>query len=82
MGIAIKFGKILFELRAASGLSQQKLADDSDLERTFISLLERGKRQPTITTLFNLSKALGISPHELVLRIETEMAIENTKKSG
>jgi transcriptional regulator with XRE-family HTH domain len=82
MGIEIVFGKILSELRAASGLSQQKLADASDLERTFISLLERGKRQPTITTLFNLSKALGISPHDMVLRIETEMAMEKSKKSG
>lgn len=64
------FGIILKRIRIDKGISQEDLAYDSDLDRTFISLLERGQRQPTIATLFKLAKSLGIKPSEMVKILE------------
>jgi len=67
------FGKVLRELREENQLSQEKLAEYCELDRTYISLLERGLRQPTITTIFKLSKALNISPSLLIEKVETNL---------
>lgn len=64
------FGKVLRGLRETNNISQEKLAEYCDLDRTYISLLERGLRQPTITTLFKLSKALNVSPSDFILKVE------------
>ena len=68
------FGTVLRELRENKKLSQEKLAEFCDLDRTYISLLERGLRQPTITTLFKLSDALSIKPSELVELVDMKLA--------
>lgn len=65
-----QFGKVLRELRNRAGLSQEQLGLECNLDRTFISLLERGLRQPTLTTLFILAQKLNVSPTEIVKRIE------------
>ena len=52
------FGQILKDLRNERGLSQQQLAFDSDLDRTYISLLERGLRLPTLGTVLILLRCL------------------------
>lgn len=65
------FGAVLKELRTERGLSQQKLALESDFDRTFISLLERGLRQPTLGTIFRLSRVLELSPAHIVELVET-----------
>jgi transcriptional regulator with XRE-family HTH domain len=49
-------------------MSQEALADAADVDRTYVSLLERGLRQPTLETLFNLSRALSVSPATIVSR--------------
>ncbi|MDO1451692.1 helix-turn-helix transcriptional regulator [Rhodocytophaga aerolata] len=64
------FGKVLQEMRKERHLSQEKLAELCELDRTYISLLERGLRQPTLATLFKLAAALEINPSELVVRVE------------
>lgn len=64
------FGKVLRELRESKQLSQEKLAEYCELDRTYISLLERGLRQPTITTIFKLAKALNISPSALIEKVD------------
>ncbi|MBP7508453.1 MAG: helix-turn-helix transcriptional regulator, partial [Prolixibacteraceae bacterium] len=58
--IAQTFGNVLCELRKEKNISQEKLAEYCDLDRTYISLLERGLRQPTLTTIFKISSALKI----------------------
>lgn len=65
-----QFGKVLRELRKQAGLSQEQLGLECNLDRTFISLLERGLRQPTLTTLFVLAHKLNVSPVEIVKKIE------------
>ena len=64
------FGQILRELRVSKQLSQEKLAELADLDRTYISLLERGQRQPTIRTLFQIAKALNIKPSKIIETVE------------
>ena len=71
-----KFGIILKRLREDKNMSQEFLANDSDLDRTFISLLERGERQPSISTLFKLAASLGIKPSEIIKELED--AYENS----
>jgi transcriptional regulator with XRE-family HTH domain len=67
------FGKVLRTLREGKNLSQEKLAEYCDLDRTYISMLERGLRQPTISTIFKIADALDISPSELVRQVELEI---------
>lgn len=58
----IAFGKVLKELRQKKQVSQELLAYESSLDRTFISLLERGLRQPSLATILQIAKALNVSP--------------------
>jgi len=66
------FGKVLKENRQKAGVSQENLAFDAGFNRTFISMLERGLRQPTLSTLFRLGRALKISPSDLVRQVESD----------
>jgi transcriptional regulator with XRE-family HTH domain len=59
--ILYRFGIQLRLLRLQHGISQEKLAEMSGLHRTYIGDLERGKRNPSLTTMYQLSKALGVS---------------------
>lgn len=70
MSVEEIFGLILREYRTTKGLSQEELAHRSNLDRTFISLLERGKRRPTINTIFNIADTLEINAYEIVRRVE------------
>jgi transcriptional regulator with XRE-family HTH domain len=67
------FGQVLRELREDKKLSQEKLAEFCDLDRTYISLLERGLRQPTLTTIFSLSKALDIKPSKMIEKVQSHI---------
>lgn len=71
------FGLILQELRKEKAYTQEELAHRSNLDRTYISLLERGLRTPTIVTLFKISAALEIQPEDFVSKIK--VADENSK---
>jgi transcriptional regulator with XRE-family HTH domain len=64
------FGKALQEFRKARNVSQEKLALDAGFDRTFVSLLERGLRSPTMRTLIALSAELDVRPSEIVQRME------------
>ena len=63
-------GRALRAFREAAGLSQEQLGLDSGVQRNFISLIETGQNQPTITTLFKLAEALGVKPSKLVAEAE------------
>jgi transcriptional regulator with XRE-family HTH domain len=71
-GAAVVFGSVLKRLRGARGLSQERLATDSGLDRTFISLLERGHRQPSLGTLEHISHALDMTLVDLISEVENE----------
>jgi len=61
-----KLGKIIQKRRLELGFSQEKLGQISNLHRTYISLLERGLRSPTITTTIKVARALNINISELL----------------
>lgn len=56
--------------RATAGLSQEALAHQSGLDRTYVSQVERGKRNVTISVLARLAAALGTTPDRLLRREE------------
>lgn len=63
-------GAAVRELRAERGLSQEALAQASELHPTYLSGIERGARNPTWRTLGRLCDALGVDLSELVRRAE------------
>lgn len=60
------FGQVLRKYRQAAGLTQEQLGLESGVQRNFISLIETGQNQPTISTIFKLASALGQKPLKLV----------------
>ena len=64
--VAVVFGTILREVRDGIGLSQEQVAEGAEMDRTYPSLLERGRRQPTLYMLLCLAAALDIDPAVLV----------------
>ncbi len=72
MDVSVAFGKVLLRLRRERGLSQEALAGEADLQRKYISLLEKAEYQPKISTVFRLAEALGQSPAEFVALIDAE----------
>jgi transcriptional regulator with XRE-family HTH domain len=67
------FGLVLKNIREECGITQEALALQSDLDRTYISLLERGLRMPTIATLFKMSPALKKTPSEIISIVEKKL---------
>lgn len=65
-----KFGIVLHDLRKEAKLSQEKLAELAGHDRTYISLLERGIKQPSLTIIFDLAKALNLSASTIIQAVE------------
>jgi transcriptional regulator with XRE-family HTH domain len=62
----VRFGRNLRARRLDAGLSQQALARACRLHRTEISLLERGLREPRLSTIVRLARALRVAPEALL----------------
>ncbi|WP_457326274.1 helix-turn-helix domain-containing protein [Roseateles sp. P5_E11] len=71
MDLAITFGQVLRRLRKQAGLTQEQLGFEAGVERNFISMLERGERQPSLTTLMKLARPLHSSASHLVALVES-----------
>jgi transcriptional regulator with XRE-family HTH domain len=59
-------GRNFARLRRAKGLTQEEIEARSGFSQQYLSSLERGRRNPTVITLFELAQALKISHVELV----------------
>lgn len=77
--LAVAFGRVLRRYRLSTGLSQEKLALEAGLQRNYISLLELGQNQPTITTLFKLAVVLSIEPEQIVEAVRIEAEAEQSR---
>ena len=69
----LPFGAALRRLRLAAGMSQEQLGLEAGVQRNFISLIETGQNQPTISTIVKLARALGMKASELVAEAEAEV---------
>ncbi len=76
------FGKVLREIRNEHSLSQEELGLESNYHRTYISLLERGRKSPSLNTIFQLAAALGISASEILRRTEARVGQASRRYSG
>ena len=74
MDAAVVFGLTLRKLREESGLTQEQLGFEAGLRRTYISILELGQQQPTLTTILKLARPLRRSAGEIVGLVEAELA--------
>ena len=59
------FGVRVRALRHELGISQEELAERSELDRTYISGVERGVRNVSLVNIFKIAEALGVSPKTL-----------------
>ncbi|MBI3661694.1 MAG: helix-turn-helix transcriptional regulator [Acidobacteria bacterium] len=64
------FGTELRKLRETRGLTQEELAERAGVHRTYVSLLERNKKSPTLDVLFRVCRALRIAPSKMIARVE------------
>ncbi len=63
---SVAFGQRLRELRAERSVSQDDLASRTDVHPTAIGRLERGAREPRLTTILRLARGLGVEPGKLL----------------
>ena len=68
--LAEQFGILILSRRRALGLSQEALAGKASLHVTYVSLVERGKRAPTIVVVKKLADALGSTMTSLMQELE------------
>lgn len=71
--VHLGFGRALRELRVERGLSQEGFARLCGLDRTYVSGIERGERNPSLTNIHKLAETLGVRVSELAARAETRM---------
>ena len=70
MTLEAAFGQVIKQLRSDHGFSQEKLSFESGLDRSFISQLECGLKQPSLVTIFQLAKSLQTSPAHIIESVE------------
>ncbi len=68
--IVRRFGHAVRRRRVEAGFSQESLARAAKVHSTYISLVERGLRDPRLTSIAKLARALKISPADLVFEAE------------
>lgn len=71
-------GRNFARIRREKGLTQEQVEARSGFSQQYLSGLERGKRNPTVITLYELAEALGVSHVELVV----EAGVDSHQKSG
>jgi len=71
--VNVAFGRVLAKARAKAGLSQERLAEQAAVHRTYVSQIERGLKSPTLTVLFKICRTLNVPASSLVRRAETEI---------
>lgn len=68
----IRFGCVVRNIRMASSLTQEDLAAQSGLDRSYIGGIERGERNPTLAVIEKIADGLGISLAELFSSYSTQ----------
>lgn len=71
------FGLVVRELRQSLNWSQEVLAEETGLDRTFISQLETGRKQPSLLTIFRLARSFQVESSYLLLQVEARLQAAN-----
>ena len=71
--LSAAFAEVVREQRAKLGVSQEDLAHDAGLHRTYVGLIERGLRNPTIEVGHALALALGTTLSDLIRRADRRL---------
>lgn len=66
MDVVQLLGENVRHYRKLKGMTQEQLALEAEMERSYVSDLERGTRNPSVRALGRLAQALGIEPHQLL----------------
>jgi len=74
--VLLALGKRMRELRAKQKFSQEAFADHCGLHRTAMSLIERGKRVPSLRTLLTISSGFGITLSELLRGVDKGVPVK------
>lgn len=74
MDAGIAFGKVLRRLRMEAGLTQEELGFEAELRRTYVSILELGQQQPSLTTIIKIAQALNLTPGSLLDMVTDEIS--------
>jgi transcriptional regulator with XRE-family HTH domain len=67
---SVLLGETLRQARKAAGISQEELAFEAKIDRTYVSQLENGHKSPTVDVLFRICPVLGIAASELIAQVE------------
>jgi transcriptional regulator with XRE-family HTH domain len=71
--ISTSFGVVLRRLRSQRRMTQEKLGLEAGIQRKHVSAVELGIKQPTLTSVFKLSRALGLEPGALIALVDDEL---------
>lgn len=71
------FGMVLREIRESAGLSQMDVHVQFDIDRTYLSAIERGIQSPTLRMIVRLSRAFKVKPSEMIRRMEASRFYKN-----
>lgn len=66
----VLLGEALRRSRNAAGISQEELAFEAKIDRTYVSQLENGHKSPTVEVLFRICPVLGLSVSDLIVQVE------------
>lgn len=81
MDMRTLIGRNFARLRKAKGFTQEELEVRSGFSQQYLSSLERGKRNPTIVTLYELAEALGVEHIELIRPDEEAMGQDRERRA-
>lgn len=73
MDMRVLVGTNVRRLREAQGMTQEQLAERSGFGQNYLSDLERGRRNPTVVTVFELAQALNTTPALLLTPVQTDL---------
>lgn len=77
----MQIGKTIRDLRKARDIRQKELAARTLLTPTYISLIERNKRKPTLKAIRNIAEAFGMGLSELILASINPQLLEETENN-
>lgn len=79
--LAIAFGQVIQRLREEREWSQETLAEKAERSRNLIARFEQGRSRPTVESLWDIARALGLRPGEIVDLTEEQLARNRRSRS-